>query len=125
MALNLSMERFSAESSSALPVGLEWLVRAYCGEARARLASFDKDGALQAAKSAVELSCRSDPLLRFECLDIFAEVCAAKKDTNGELEALQSMFALPEIAELSRNVANRRRTWGFRLTKLERESLTP
>eukprot|EP00566_Odontella_aurita_P016467 CAMPEP_0113525522 /NCGR_PEP_ID=MMETSP0015_2-20120614/211_1 /TAXON_ID=2838 /ORGANISM="Odontella" /LENGTH=254 /DNA_ID=CAMNT_0000423703 /DNA_START=278 /DNA_END=1042 /DNA_ORIENTATION=- /assembly_acc=CAM_ASM_000160 len=120
MAVELAKDQSSVASdgSSKLYVGLEWLVRSYCGEARARLGSFDKDGALRATNAAVELSCRSDPL----CFELLAEVYAAKKDTNNELEALRSMFALPEDPDTPRDILNRRRTWGFRLARLEREA---
>ena len=95
-----------------------WLIRAQIGEARAMLAVKDAEGAVRAALSSIKFSCESDPL----CYEVMAEASAAAKDAAGELEALRSMFALPEEPDMPRDVANRRRTWGFRLARLERET---
>ena len=105
------------QEGDGMPKRVEWLVRAYRQEAESRLQLGDHDGALVAAKAACNLSNNADAA----SLEVLASVCQAGKNVRGELEALQALFALPEDAKMSREVANRRRTLGFRLAKLERE----
>jgi len=100
------------------PQRLEWLVRAYREDAEARLQVGDKDGASVSARAACDLSNNADS----PSLDVLATVYQACNDNRGELKALQAMFALPEDPNMPRAVANRRRTLGFRLAKLEREA---
>jgi hypothetical protein len=101
------------------PIGLQWLIRARCNEASAKLELGDVDGALFAAQGACNLS-RNTNAASFQVL---SHVYQRKKDTAGELQALQTMFALPvsDESKLSFSEQNRRREFGFRLQKLERE----
>lgn len=101
-----------------VPQRLQWLVRASREEAQARLEVGDKEGALVSARRACDLSNNAD----VPSLDTLATVCQALKDNAGELKALQAMFALPQDPNMPREEANRRRTLGFRLAKLEREA---
>mmetsp|Transcript_25265 Transcript_25265/g.31131 ORF Transcript_25265/g.31131 Transcript_25265/m.31131 type:complete len:306 (+) Transcript_25265:81-998(+) len=96
---------------------MEWIVKSYCGLAKAKLAIKDKDGTIQAAEEACKASKYSDPV----CFELVAQICQEFNEPNKELKALQTLFQLPVDGDLSREVANRRRTQGFRLAKLERE----
>lgn len=118
MALVQLDEQVENQEEVAMPQRLDWLVRAYREEAEARLQVGDKEAALVAANAACDLSNNVDA----PSLDVLASVCQACNDATGELKALQAMFALPEDSKMTREVANRRRTLGFRLAKLEREA---
>lgn len=112
------LESDDREEQDEMPQRLEWLVQAYREEAEARLQVNDKEGALDSARSACDLSNNADA----QSLDVLATVCQALNDAAGELDALKAYFALPEDPNVSREVANRKRTLGFRLAKLEREA---
>ena len=103
------------------PSSLEWIVEAYCDLADAKCQIRDYDGALYAVNEACELSRKSDPV----CWELMAQICQQRNDSEKELFALKSLFAIPvpEGLELPRDVANRRRTQGFRLAKLERDAV--
>ena len=105
------------QEGGGLPPRLEWLVRAYCEQAEAHLAVKGVTDALVAAQEACDLSNNADAL----SLETLAQVCQVSNNAQGELKALQSLFALPDDPKMSLDVANRRRTLGFRLAKLERE----
>jgi tetratricopeptide (TPR) repeat protein len=115
MALGPAKEQFkdSYESQD----GMQWLTRAYAQEAEARLVVADLKGALASAQAACDLSNNSDS----HSLEVLAKTCQSCEDARRELKALQSLFALPIDSNMSREVANRRRTFGFRLQTLERE----
>lgn len=104
-----------------MPSNLQWIVQAYCDLAEANRQMKEYDRALGAIQEACELSRKTDPL----CWELMAQVCQECNDSEKEMKALQNLFAIPvpEGAELPRDVANRRRTQGFRLAKLERESV--
>lgn len=106
------------DADEAVPKRLEWLIRAYRDQAQACLEVGEKERALHSAKAACDLSNNAHA----PSLDVLATVCQACNDAVGELEALQAMFSLPEDPNMTREVANRRRTLGFRLAKLEREA---
>mmetsp|Transcript_2892 Transcript_2892/g.4671 ORF Transcript_2892/g.4671 Transcript_2892/m.4671 type:complete len:243 (+) Transcript_2892:41-769(+) len=108
--------RMALEPAKAHGGSLTWLGRALRSLATCQLATFQKEAALQAIQQATDLD-PSDA----ESWDVQAQVCEALKDSQGECNALQAYFALPTADELERTVANRRRTLGFRLQKLERE----
>ena len=110
-----SSEAATAECSAAVAPHAEWILAAYCNLAAVRLKISDKYGALEAAHNACELSRSIDPL----SLETMAEVCAAKKDDVGELDALRKIFALPQEDDPPRDVALRRRSQSFRLARLE------
>lgn len=105
----------------AVPTGLIWLINAKQREATSRMNMGDKDGAIEAAKLACELSQNASP----EAFEMLHEMYQSKGDASGELYALQALFGLPpELQKPSTTVANRRRTLGFRLAKLESEQLS-
>ena len=114
LALVPSKERFQDDKTRD---GMRWLVRAYAQEAEARLSVAHFKGALASAQAACDLSNHVDSY----SLEVLANICQVCKDARGELEALQSLFALPQDPNIPRDVTNRRRTLGFRLQKLERE----
>jgi predicted Zn-dependent protease len=96
---------------------LIWLGRALRSLATCQLATFEKEAALKAVDHAIKL----DPT-DAESWDVKAQVCEAVKDVPGEYAALRAYFAIPTVSEdLPHAVANRRRTLGFRLQKVERE----
>lgn len=96
---------------------LVWLGRALRSLAICQLKVYEKEAALQAIEQATELD-PSDA----ESWDVQAQIFEALNNAQGEFDALQAYFALPtNEADLPRPVANRRRTLGFRLQRLERE----
>ena len=101
------------------PAHLEWLVEAHRNRAVVNFEIKNLDEAYHAASESCRLSQKSD----FLSLDTLSIICQARKDDIGELEALQDYFSLfhTTIDEktLSREDANRKRTLGFRLAKLE------
>lgn len=114
MALVPTKEQFQDDETQD---GMRWLVRAYAQEAEAHLAIADFQGALASAQAACNLSNHMDS----HSLEVLANICQVRKDARGELGALQRLFALPQDPNMPREVANQRRTLGFRLQKLERE----
>mmetsp|Transcript_25813 Transcript_25813/g.39657 ORF Transcript_25813/g.39657 Transcript_25813/m.39657 type:complete len:267 (-) Transcript_25813:28-828(-) len=126
-AIQISMSRVNEairengmdDMSALLPSpSLQWLITGYQSLAKAKLQVQDLDGALEAVEKACEMANGSDPL----AWELMATVCEARKDIHGEMKALQALFALPVKEKLPQDVQNRRRTLGFRLAKLERES---
>jgi tetratricopeptide (TPR) repeat protein len=110
--INLALGPAKAHGGSMI-----WLGRALRSLATRQLATFENEAALAAIDQATEF----DPT-DTESWDVKAQVCEALKDAPGECAALQAYFAIPTVSEeLPRAVANRRRTLGFRLQKLERE----
>jgi tetratricopeptide (TPR) repeat protein len=104
-----------------VPSGLIWLINAKQREATSRMNMGDKDGAIEAAKLACELSQNASPA----AFEVLHEMYQSKGDASGELYALRALFGLPpEPQKPSTTVANKRRTLGFRLAKLEREQLS-
>jgi tetratricopeptide (TPR) repeat protein len=104
-----------------VPSGLIWLINAKQREATSRMNMGDMDGAIEAAKLACELSQNASP----EAFEVLHEMYQSKGDASGELSALRALFGLPpEPQKPSTTVANKRRTLGFRLAKLEREQLS-
>ena len=103
-----------------LPPNVEWVVDCYRQLATSKLAIFDRDGALEAAEKACEITRSND----VDSLEVMAEVCKARADNEGELEALKRIFELEEKhdtnEDVPRDVALRRREQGFRLASLER-----
>jgi tetratricopeptide (TPR) repeat protein len=102
------------------PTGLQWLIRARCNEATCKLQLDDVGGALFAAQGACNLSRNTSA----DSLIVLSQVYQQKRDAAAELQALQTMFALPvdEESKLSFTQQNQRRELGFRLAKLEREA---
>jgi tetratricopeptide (TPR) repeat protein len=112
-----------SNSNKMTPPNLQWIVRAFCALAEAKLRIKDYDGALEAANKACEISYNSDPI----CWEVVAQICQECNDPQREMKALQTVFAISESNNgntntLPRDVANRRRSQGFRLAKLEREN---
>lgn len=104
------------------PVGLQWLIRARCNEATAKLELGDVGGALLAANGACNISRNTS----VEAFQVLALIYERKKDAMGELQALQNMFALPVVeSKLPFSSQNKRREFGFRLAKLERDVAQP
>lgn len=105
------------------PTGLRWLIRARCNEATCKLRLNDVGGALFAAQGACNLSRNTSA----ESLIVLSQVYQQKRDPAAELQALQTMFALPIVDESKLSFAqqNQRRELGFRLAKLEREASLP
>jgi tetratricopeptide (TPR) repeat protein len=102
------------------PTGLNWLIRARCNEATCKLKLGDVGGALFAAQGACNLSRNTSA----ESFQVLSQVYQQKRDAGAELQALQTMFALPVVDESKLSFAqqNQRREFGFRLAKLEREA---
>jgi tetratricopeptide (TPR) repeat protein len=109
-----------SSSTTKQPIGLQWLIRARCNEATCKLQLDDVGGALFAAQGACNLSRNTSA----EGLIVLSQVYQQKRDAVAELQALQTMFALPvnEGSKLSFAQQNQRRELGFRLAKLEREA---
>jgi tetratricopeptide (TPR) repeat protein len=109
----------SSSSTTKQPTGLRWLIRARCNEATCKLQLNDVGGALFAAQGACNLSRNTSA----ESLIVLSQVYQQKRDAAAELQALQTMFALPvdEESKLSFAQQSQRRDLGFRLAKLERE----
>ena len=103
-----------------LPPNVEWIVDCYRQLATSKLAAFDRDGALEAAQKACDVTRSND----IASLEVMAEVCKARVDNEGELGALRKIFELDEKKggedEVPRDVALRRREQGFRLASLEK-----
>lgn len=117
IALEPARDLLETDEHDEMPKQFDWLVRAYREEAEAKLQVNDAQGSLVSARAACDLSNNGDA----PSLDMLATICQALSDANEELNALQAYFALPEDPNMPREVANRRRTLGFRLAKLERE----
>ena len=110
----------SSSSTTKQPSGLQWLIRARCNEATCKLQLDDVGGALFAAQGACNLSRNTSA----ESLIVLSQVYQQKRDAAAELQALQTMFALPvdEEIKLSFTQQSQRRELSFRLAKLEREA---
>jgi tetratricopeptide (TPR) repeat protein len=108
---------FSATKTQE-PVGLEWLVRARRNEAKGKLELGLVEDAMLAAQAACNLSRNTSS----EAFQILAEIYQRKGEARGELQALQTMFALPvKEDQLTHPLKNLRRELGFRLASLERQ----
>ena len=120
-ALDMQQERDKIaaedEDSLAVPPALRWLIKARQAEASAKLKKGDADGAVRAVKSACELARNSSS----EAFELLQEVYQTIGDRAGELGALQSLFNLPQPETPTVQMQNKRRTLGFRLTKLQKE----
>ena len=116
----LSTITLDDDAEFILPPNVEWVVDCYRKLATSKMATFDRDGALEAAQMACDITKSKD----IESLEVMAEVCKAKVDNEGELAALRKIFELNEKKgsneEVPRDVALRRREQGFRLASLER-----
>ena len=103
-----------------LPPNIDWVIDCYRQLATSKLAAFDRDGALEAAQKACDITRSND----IASLEVMAEVCKAKMENEGELAALRKIFELDEKndsgEEVPRDVALRRREQGFRLASLEK-----
>jgi tetratricopeptide (TPR) repeat protein len=119
---DLSSSSNNAASITKQPTGLQWLIRARCNEATCKLQLGDVGGALFAAQGACNLSRNTSA----ESFQVLAQVYERKRDAAAELQALQTMFALPvdDESKLSFTQQTQRRTFGFRLDKLEREAIS-
>lgn len=106
---------------------LQWVVKALCSEATAKLQTRDADGAVFSAGTAYQLSLNRSS----ESLEVLQEAYQAIGDETKEREALEALFALysaqeaeeaskPRARKKRKNPmeANKRRTLGFRLSKL-------
>mmetsp|Transcript_21708 Transcript_21708/g.62267 ORF Transcript_21708/g.62267 Transcript_21708/m.62267 type:complete len:313 (-) Transcript_21708:184-1122(-) len=108
-----------SDAEFTLPPNVEWVVDCYRQLATSKLAVFDRDGALEAAQRACEITRKND----VASLEVMAEVCKVRGDGEEELEALRRIFRLDEKNsddEVPRDVALRRREQGFRLASLEK-----
>lgn len=114
-ALAIEKKRQSSEEVSNAPSGLRWVIMARCNEARAKLGLADSQGAIAAAESAHDLSRKTCA----RSLELVQEACQMKGDDAGEINALKALFDLPEPSKLSVREANKRRSLGFRLARLE------
>lgn len=114
--LQAQREELQATTENAA-ASIQWLIRARCNEARAKLA-LGEDG-LESAQAACDL-CSSSA----ECFQVLAQVYQKNNDAEGELQALQNMFAIDvDESKLPFADKNNRRELSFRLAKLERELL--
>jgi hypothetical protein len=104
-----------ANSVSSDQFDKSWLCKAYRGMAEAQLGAGDLDGAGKSIQDAMKVKDDDE-----ESLEVLISICNRKKDSAGEYEALSKLLAKPR-ENLPRDVANRRRTQGFRLQKLQRE----
>jgi len=112
---------------------LQWLLQALCNEASTKLQTKDVDGAIGSAEKALELS-QSSYAAALEVLQI-AHQTRGNND-HKELEVLEALFVLYEAEaeqqatatttgsrakrkKISPMEANRRRTLGFRLSRLQ------
>ena len=122
LAAGLVLESLDSSSTiddrGGIPDNVQWIIAAYRNLATSKLATFDREVALDAAQTACRISNNVDAL----SLEVLAEVCAARKDDAGELDALRQIFALKreDDGEQPRDVALRRREQGFRLARLEK-----
>jgi hypothetical protein len=117
-ALVLDEQRKSDDDTGATTAsnGLKWLIVARCNEAKAKLGmGDDMEGAIASAQSAYDLSGKTST----ESLELLHEACQRKGDDVGELNALKSLFDLPEPEKPSAMQTNKRRSLGFRLAKLK------
>ena len=97
--------------------GLSFLVKAHQSQAMAYSKSGKGEDAISAARAACDLSeCTS-----LEALEVLQGICESHKDGESELWALRAYFDLPEPPKPTIQMATKRRSLGFRLTKLERE----
>ena len=109
---------------------LQWVVRALCNEATAKLHTKDTDGTIISAQTAYMLSQKRSS----ESLEALQEAYQTRGDDTNERMVLEALFALyeqQEQDEAASNVprarrkrpdpmeANKRRNLGFRLTKLQ------
>jgi hypothetical protein len=102
----------------APPRGLQWLIQAYQGKARAQSKIGNIDAAVVSAQKACDLSLNSSP----QALEILQEMYQAQGNVSAELSALLLYFDLPEPEKATTVVSNKRRHLGFRRAKLEREA---
>jgi tetratricopeptide (TPR) repeat protein len=117
---DLSSSTATSMTTTKQPTGLQWLIRARCNEATCKLRLGDVGGALFAAQGACNLSRNTSA----GSLVVLSQVYQQKRDAAAELQALQTMFALPVVyvSKLTFAQQNQRRELGFRLAKLEREA---
>jgi tetratricopeptide (TPR) repeat protein len=101
----------------APPRGLQWLIHAYQGQARAQSKMGNVDAAVVLAHKACDLSLNLSP----EALEILQEMYQVQGNVSAELSALLLYFDLPEPEKATTVVSNKRRQLGFRRAKLERE----
>lgn len=108
---------------------LQWVVKALCSEATAKLHTKDIDGTIISAHTAYMLSQKRSS----ESLEALQEAYQTKGDDNNERMVLEALFALYEAQEQEAAAskttarrkrpnpmeANKRRNLGFRLSKLQ------
>jgi tetratricopeptide (TPR) repeat protein len=114
-ALEAKRTIIGSSSKEEPPQGLRWVIMARCNEARAKLSLGDSEGAIAAAESANDLSGRTCA----PALELVQEACQMRGDDAGERNALMALFDLPEPSKQTTMEANRRRSLGFRLAKLQ------
>lgn len=101
-----------------VPDGLVWLIRARRNQARAYL----ELGHLQDAMLAAQAACNISRNACSETFQVIAEIYQRKGEDRGELQALQTMFALPiDESKMSVSMKNRRRELTFRMVSLARQ----
>lgn len=105
---------------------MEWMVHAHRTYAESLLEVLSQDEEYDDAIKSIEIALSLDPTDELSYV-VLAQIYQIKKNDYGEYKALKTMFELPEVGDASspphpnRDIANRRRTLGFRLQKLQRE----
>ena len=132
-AIELLVGDGNDNNNSSDSASLQWLLQALCNEASAKLQTKDIDGAIGSAEKALKLSQSSYAA----ALEILQSAYQTKgNDDRKELEVLEALFVLYEAEaeqqttatntgsrakrkRISPMEANRRRTLGFRLSRLQ------
>lgn len=110
----------SKSTTTRIPEGLEWLIRARRHEARCKLKLGDVDGAMLAAQASCNLS-------RNTCAESFlqlADIYRLEGGLEGEFQALEKTLSLwSDDGSLSFAQKNQRRIASLRLQKVQRKML--
>lgn len=108
----------TSRSSTRIPKGLEWLIRARRNEATCQLKLGDVDGAMLAAQASCNLSRNTSA----ESFVILAEIYREELSLQGESQALEKAISLwSDDTVLSFPQKNQKRIASIRLQKVQRE----
>ena len=115
---------------------LNWLINAYCNKAKSKLFLNDINDTIIFAEKASELSLHTSIDSFIILQEAYQNKQGSSKDDDGsirdELHVLESLFDLLEIDDANNNNrrknkpimdVNKRRTLGFRLTKLQQQAI--
>jgi tetratricopeptide (TPR) repeat protein len=134
--INSLIKKQQDDTTTTKTAALNWLINAHCNKAKSLLVIKDIDGAIISAEKASELSLQTSIESFIILQDAYQKRNSNKgenNDTVRELHVLQSLFDLLELHDSSQPVSkkkkskpimdvNKRRTLGFRLTKLQQTS---